>query len=119
MPARLRISASTPQLAAMGPEHNRRHERRDRHTLRPQCSEERRTTMTMLRIPVRWYGGTGYYRGDPHSDGYRYDTLELELARTAFMIVDSDCGEGNTYVEYGIAPALAAARRVGMRVLFI
>jgi nicotinamidase-related amidase len=75
--------------------------------------------MTTLTIPVRWYSGAGYYRGERAGEGYRYASLELELARTAFMVVDSDCGPGNQYVENGIAPALAAARRVGMKVLFI
>ena len=62
--------------------------------------------MTALNLPVRWYG-----------DGHVFDTLELE--QTAFMVVDSDCGEGNSYVEDGIAPALAAARDVGMHVIYI
>jgi nicotinamidase-related amidase len=75
--------------------------------------------MTMLTIPARWYSGPGYYRGEGTRDGYQYGSLELELARTAFMIVDSDCGPGNEYVEHGIAPALAAARGVAMKVLFI
>ena len=50
--------------------------------------------MTMLTIPARWYSGPGYYRGEGTRDGYQYGSLELELARTAFMIVDSDCGRG-------------------------
>ena len=75
--------------------------------------------MATLKLPVRWYGGAGYYRGEMQEDGHRYDDLELELERTAFTIVDSDCGEGNKWVEEGIAPALAAARQVGMHVLFI
>jgi len=64
--------------------------------------------MTILRLPVRWY-----------SNETRYSELELEVQRTAFMIVDSDCGSGNEYVEKGIAPALAAAREIGMKVIFI
>lgn len=75
--------------------------------------------MSILRLPVRWYSGPGYYQGEAHGEGHRHDTLPLELERTAFMIVDSDCGPGNEVVEKGIAPALAAARRVGMRVVFI
>ena len=75
--------------------------------------------MAILKVPVRWYGGAGYYQGDHSSDGHCYDDLELELERTAFMIVDSDCGSGNSYVEEGIAPALQAARQLGMNVLFI
>ena len=64
--------------------------------------------MQTLNVPVRWY-----------SNGEKYDSLNLELDKTAFMIVDSDGGASNEYVEEGIAPALAAARRIGMRVLFI
>ena len=64
--------------------------------------------MASLTLPVRWY-----------SNETQHGDLELELNRTAFMIVDSDCGTGNRYVEDGIAPALAAARTAGMRVVFI
>ena len=83
--------------------------------------------MEILRLPVRWY-----------SNETRYAELELEVQRTAFMIVDSDCGSGNEYVRFahrrpdrsgsrdlrltvenGIAPALAAAREIGMKVIFI
>ena len=45
--------------------------------------------------------------------------MELELERTTFMIVDSDGGQDNPYVEQGIAPAMEAARQVGMHVIFI
>lgn len=64
--------------------------------------------MSILSLPVRWY-----------SNETRYGELELEIQRTAFMIVDSDCGSGNEAVENGIAPALAAARDIGLKVLFI
>ena len=57
---------------------------------------------------MRWY-----------SEGQCYDTLTLEVERTAFMVVDADGGASGREVEEGIAPALAAARKVGMRVLFI
>ncbi|MBQ37431.1 MAG: hypothetical protein CME04_13660 [Gemmatimonadaceae bacterium] len=79
----------------------------------------REAEMSRLDLPVRWYGGAGYYSGEHEGDGHVFDTLELELERTAFMVVDSDCGEGNPYVEEGIAPALVAARQVGMHVIFI
>ena len=69
---------------------------------------EKWITMAILTLPVRWY-----------SNDTQHGELEIELERTAFMIVDSDCGTGNRYVEDGIAPALAAARAVGMRVVFI
>ena len=60
--------------------------------------------MDTLELPVRWWGGAGYYKGEQRGDGHVFDTLSLELERTAFMVVDSDCGEGNPYVEEGIAP---------------
>lgn len=72
-----------------------------------------------LRLPVRWYSGPGYYQGRVEGEGHRLGELELEVARTAFLVVDSDCGAGNPWVEQGIAPALAAARLIGMHVVFI
>ncbi|MFA6107713.1 MAG: hypothetical protein WDA75_02990, partial [Candidatus Latescibacterota bacterium] len=72
-----------------------------------------------LRLPVRWYSGPGYYQGRVEGEGHRLGELELEVARTAFLVVDSDCGAGNPWVEQGIAPALAAARRTGMHVVYI
>ena len=77
--------------------------------------------MAMLKLPVRWYSGIGYYEGkaEEKGDGHAYKDLDLELERTAFMVVDSDCGPGNPYVENGIAPALQAARQVGMHVIYI
>ncbi len=74
--------------------------------------------MTALALPVRWYRGAGYYRGQAQGDGNVHGTLDLELERTAFMIVDSDCGS-NEQVEEGIAPALAAAREAGLHVIYI
>ena len=73
----------------------------------------------ILKLPVRWWGSAGYYRGEMQQDGHRFGELELELERTAFVIVDSDCAPGNPWVEEGIAPSLAAARKTGMHVLFI
>ena len=75
--------------------------------------------MALLHLPVRWYSDTGYYRGQPEADGHQYGDLDLEVERTAFVVVDSDCGEGNPHVENGIAPALAAARRAGLHVIYI
>ena len=63
--------------------------------------------MAILRLPVRWY-----------SEGHQFGDLELEVERTAFMVVDSDGASGED-VEEGIAPALRAAREVGVRVIFI
>lgn len=70
--------------------------------------------MPTLNLPVRWY-----------HEGYRHDALDLDVARTAFMVVDSDCGTadpgspGVRIAEACIAPALAAARQIGMHVIFI
>jgi nicotinamidase-related amidase len=75
--------------------------------------------MATLRLPVRWYGGAGYYTGKQQGDGNVYDAIDLDFERTAFMVVDSDCGPGNPYVESGIAPALKAARAAGMHVIYI
>ena len=73
-----------------------------------------------LKMPVRWFGPAGNYNGQQYGEeGHRYATLELKLERTAFMVVDSDCGSGNPHVEEGIAPALAAARKAGMHVFYI
>jgi nicotinamidase-related amidase len=63
---------------------------------------------TTIHLPVRWY----------HL-GTHFDTLALRLSEVAFFIVDSNCGQGNPVVEQHIAPALAAARQAGMRVLFV
>ena len=75
--------------------------------------------MANIKVPVRWWGGVGNDKVVQREDGHCYADLELELARTVFMIVDRDCGQGNVYVEKGIAPALAAARAVGMQVVYI
>ncbi len=73
----------------------------------------------VIQLPVRWWSGSGYYQGQMQADGYRYADLELQRNSTAFMVVDSDCGPGNPWVEAGIAPALKAARHSGLHVLFI
>jgi len=64
--------------------------------------------MAVLSLPVRWY-----------HQGLNYKAMAVDLARTAFMVVDSDIGPSNAVVEEHIAPALAAARRSEMHVLFI
>ena len=44
--------------------------------------------MSDLNLPVRWYGGAGYYEGGTQDeDGHCYDTLPLAAARTAFLVV--------------------------------
>ena len=56
--------------------------------------------MATIQLPVRWYSGYG----PDNPDGNRSGDLDLPLATTAFMIVDSDCGEGNPCVEKGLRP---------------
>jgi nicotinamidase-related amidase len=71
--------------------------------------------MPNLELPVR------YYRDfEPHWD-YAYETLSLPLEETAFLLVDVN-GDYKLYTpisEEFIAPALEAARQVGMRVAFV
>ena len=35
--------------------------------------------MGTVKIPVRWYGGAGYYKDQHDEDGNCYGDLELEL----------------------------------------
>ncbi len=75
--------------------------------------------MADIKLPVRWWGGAEAAKSAQGQDGHSFGELELELKRTVFAVVDSDCGAGNPWVEEGIAPALKAARSAGMRVIFI
>jgi nicotinamidase-related amidase len=68
--------------------------------------------MHTLQLPVR------YYRDFPPHYDYAHETQSLPLAQTAFLLVDVDGGE-NPVTENFIAPALQAAREVGMRVAFV
>jgi nicotinamidase-related amidase len=66
--------------------------------------------MTLAALPVRFYGGP--------VDA----SIELDSAATAFLVVDCDGDQGpkrNAVIEQSIAPALAAARRAGMKVLYL
>lgn len=76
--------------------------------------------MTRITIPVR------YYKDYPGGYDYGYEELELPFSQCAFLLVDVDGGysirEGSTphpTTEKFIAPALAAARRAGMRVAYV
>ena len=75
--------------------------------------------MANIKLPVRWWGGAEATKSEQGRDGHSFGELELELERTVFAVVDSDCGAGNPWVEEGIAPALKAARSAGMKVIFI
>jgi nicotinamidase-related amidase len=68
----------------------------------------------MIHLPVRFTGE----RGDSHA----CTTLNLEIATTAFLLVDcnGDCGPAcNVVIEQSIAPTLAAVRSVGMKAIFL
>jgi nicotinamidase-related amidase len=76
--------------------------------------------MTQLNVPIRYYQD---YEG---GYDYAYEGLELSLERTCFLLVDVDGGysiraDGTPHptTEQFIAPALAAARRVGMKVAYV
>lgn len=69
--------------------------------------------MPELNIPVRYYRDFA-----PHYD-YAYETLSLKREETAFLVVDVDGGAPNPTTERFIAPALAAARNIGLRVAYV
>ena len=76
--------------------------------------------MAQLNVPVRYYQD---YEG---GYDYGYETLELELERSCFLLVDVDGGysymaDGSPHptTEQFIVPALAAARRRGMKVAYV
>jgi nicotinamidase-related amidase len=66
-----------------------------------------------IELPVRF---TGREENQPE-----FTTLKLSVARTAFLLVDcnGDCGEDcNLVIQTNIAPALQAARLVGIKGIF-
>ena len=69
--------------------------------------------MALLDIPVR------YYKDYPGGYDYGYETLSLPLAECTFLLVDVDGTSPNPVTENRIAPALAAARRAGLRVAYV
>ncbi len=68
--------------------------------------------MLALKLPVRYYQDYEPY-------GYAYESLELPLAHTAFLVVDIDGGLYADVTQAHIVPALQAARALGMRVAFV
>ncbi len=69
--------------------------------------------MTTIDIPVR------YYRDFPGGYDHAYETLPLPLTECAMLLVDVDGTAPNPTTEGYIAPALAAARRAGLRVAYV
>ena len=69
--------------------------------------------MALLDIPVR------YYKDYPGGYDYGYETLSLPLAECTFLLVDVDGTSPNPVTENRIAPALEAARNVGLRVAYV
>ena len=77
--------------------------------------------MKQISIPVR------YYKDYPGGYDHGYEDLKLPLEQCAFICVDIDGGYSfvggkevpHPITEKNIAPALAAARSVGMRVAYV
>ncbi len=64
-------------------------------------------------IPIR------YYKDHPDVYDYGYEDLALKFEECAFLLVDVDGTSPNPTTENFIAPALAAARDVGMLVCYV
>ena len=69
--------------------------------------------MAAIKIPIR------YYKDHPEVYDYGYEDLELKFEQCAFLVVDVDGAAPNPTTENFIAPALAAAREVGMLVCYV
>jgi len=69
--------------------------------------------MRAIEVPIR------YYKDYPGGHDYGYETLSLPLPECAFLLVDVDGLSPNRTTEEHIAPALQAARRVGLRVAYV
>jgi len=69
--------------------------------------------MAAIEIPIR------YYKDHPEVYDYGYEDMELEFEQCAFLVVDVDGAAPNPTTENFIAPALAAAREVGMLVCYV
>lgn len=74
---------------------------------------------THMKLPTRWYSGANYYDGSHEGDGHRLGTLDLDIASTAFLLVDCDEGADEVRVDQFIAPALHAAREAGFHVVYV
>ena len=69
--------------------------------------------MAAIEIPIR------YYKDHPEVYDYGYEDMELKFEQCAFLVVDVDGAAPNPTTENFIAPALAAAREVGMSVCYV
>lgn len=69
--------------------------------------------MTTIDVPLR------YYKDYPGGYDYGYETMPLPLDECAMLLVDVDGGAPNPTTENLIAPALAAARKLGLRVAYV
>ena len=69
--------------------------------------------MAAIEIPIR------YYKDHPEVYDYGYEDMELKFEQCAFLVVDVDGTAPNPTTENFIAPALAAAREVGMLVCYV
>ncbi|MEE2657879.1 MAG: isochorismatase family protein [Candidatus Latescibacterota bacterium] len=69
--------------------------------------------MSDIHIPIR------YYQDFPGGYDYAYESLALEFSECTFLLVDVDGSTPNPVTEHFIAPALASAREVGMRVAYV
>ena len=69
--------------------------------------------MSNIQIPIR------YYKDYPGGYDYGYETLTLEFAECAFLLVDVDGRSPNPTTKNFIAPALQAARSSGMLVNYV
>src|ERR1043166_9166028 len=71
------------------------------------------SSMARLQLPIR------YYRAYAPCYDYGYETIELDKVETAFLLVDVDGGAPNPVTECFIAPALEAARELGLLVTYV
>jgi len=65
-----------------------------------------------LHLRIRYYRDSPYYV-------YAYEAITLRSEETAFLLVDVDGEAPNPTTEKFIAPALGAAREIGMRVAYV
>lgn len=69
--------------------------------------------VSTIDIPVR------YYKDYSGGYDYGYETLPLPLSECTFLLVDVDGTAPNAITQDHIAPALQAARQVGLRVAYV
>ena len=69
--------------------------------------------MAQITVPIR------YYKDFKGGYDYGHEELTLDLSACAFLLVDVDGGAPNPTTENYIAPALAAARKLGLRVAYV